>query len=111
MMPTRARGRPFKGLTKSEDAATLFKALRTRGVTWDEAIYTVLQTLGTSKSNLEKYLRPRVEFATADMEQMNVQFVMAKYWRSKIFPNLKLLDTKSTGALLAMAAEDGRNAE
>lgn len=105
MMPKRARGRPFEGLTRSEDAATLFKALRVRGLTWDEARDAVQLTLGTSKSNLEKYLKPRVAFATADMEQINTRFVVAAYWDAMIAPKLARLDQKSRAALLELAEE------
>lgn len=107
MMPKRARGRPFEGLTRSEDAATLFKVLRARGLTWDEAREAVQLTLGTSKSNLEKYLTPRVEFATADMEQINTRFVIAAYWNAMIAPKLDQLDPKARAALLELAAESG----
>lgn len=112
MMPKRGRGRPFEGLTRSEDAATLFKALRANGLTWDEARDAVGLTLGTSKSNLEKYLTPRIEFATVDMEQINVRLVIAKYWTTMIEPKLAHPDLaeKARIALLALASETGRGA-
>lgn len=112
MTPKRARGRPFEGLTRSEDAATLLKALRARGLTWDEATGAVGLTLGTSKSNLEKYRVPRVEFATTDMDEINVRFVIAKYWTTMIEPKLAHQDLaeKARTVLLALASETGRGA-
>lgn len=108
MKISRRRGRPAYGFSRSEDAACLFDELRIRGLTWDEALWAVKQTLGSSKSTIEKYRRPKVTFATTAMARLNARFVVAKHWNTLVRPRLGSLDGKGQRALLDLARETGR---
>ncbi len=108
MKMSRRRGRPPEGFTRSEDAASLFQELRSRGLTWDEALWAVQHVLGSSKSTVEKYRRPRIAFANDDMAKLNARIVLAKHWDTMIRPRLETLDEKSRCAILDLARETGR---
>jgi len=105
MKVSRNKGRPFEGLTRSEDAAHLFDALRSAGVTWDDALETIRLTLGSSKSTIEKYRKSPVKFATDEMARVNQLAVVVKYWRAMIKPKSKLIPRAGRCAILRLVKE------
>lgn len=95
--PRRGRRRPVEAFSRTQDAACLWRELKRRGLSANEAATAVQVTFGTARSSLFKPhpIKPGNEAH----DRVNAAFVFAMLWRNSEIPHWHRLSMRAQRAL------------
>lgn len=76
----RPKHRPISSISRTLDAACLYRELRRRGLSERGSADAVKKLLGTSRSSLQKYQDHPIQSPSEEDDRRDAGYALSKYW-------------------------------
>jgi hypothetical protein len=76
----RGRGRPVDGISRTLDAACIYRELCRRGLSGRQSARAIHDLLGVSRGNLERYQAHPIEPLSEDHDRLDAGYALSKLW-------------------------------